>query len=232
MASSSATPVAEFSVTDTRPAHVFSDVDASVAKMERSLRVLYAPEVVCWRLRKSAPLRSFLLRVVTSVYFDAFLAFLVICNAIALGFYQPTQRGSDRNALIAWVSLAINCVFALEMLAKLVAFGMWGERGSYLTDRWNWLDAALVVLGFGALSPRVGQVSALRILRLLRWMYAASPGMRIVLLACFKAVPGLAGVLLLATMTYVVFALIGACCSECRGSREGDGRSPRRRPPL
>ena len=46
-------------------------------------------------------------------------------------------------------------VFTLELLVKVVALGVRGHHTAYLADRWNWLDAFIVFMGYLALSPAV-----------------------------------------------------------------------------
>ena len=166
-------------------------------------------------LSKDGWLRRNLIPLATSPLTDVVLASLVIAHAIAMGFFNPLlPSDSPRNSAITYVTLVVNAVFAVELVIKLVAMGAWG-RGSYFVGRSgavnmaNCLDFAIVALGFAAVSPRVGQVSALRLLRLLRWAYARVPSMRVILLACINALPGLGGVLTFAGMTYLVFGLIG-----------------------
>ena len=199
------------------PALLDRRISVAVAKMERNLAILRAPELVGWILPKEGMIRRTLFAIVLSPVMDWILVTLVICNAIAMGFFDPTSPPSSRrNTSVTAVSLAINSVFAIELGLKLVAFGAIG-RGSYFISgsgsikAWNCLDFALVGIGFAGVSPMVGQISALRLLRLLRWAYTKVPGMRIVLLACFNALPGLGAVLSLAAMTYLVFGLIGLC---------------------
>jgi hypothetical protein len=63
--------------------------------------------------------------------------------------------------------LPFNLIFTVEMLLKITALGFVG-RGSYLGDRWNWLDFFIVIIGFVGMIPGVGNFSALRTFRVLR----------------------------------------------------------------
>jgi hypothetical protein len=98
-------------------------------------------------------------------------------------------------------------VFTLEALVKLVAFGPWG-RGSYFSDRWNWLDFAVVLLGWISFAPAVVNLSAIRLLRLLRSL-TMFPGMRVVLNAILNSIPGLTHVCVLALLLLTVMGMIG-----------------------
>lgn len=161
--------------------HLENHIAASVARAGRNVLVRSAPEITFGAFRKDGFVRHRILRFIMSPLADAGLATLVVLNAIAMGFFDPLEPpNSRRNSAVTAVTLSINTIFAFELLMRMVAFGTWG-RGSYFVGRsgwpsaWNCLDAALVVLGFGAASPRVGQIAALRLLRLLRWAYARVP---------------------------------------------------------
>ena len=172
------------------------------ARIERTLRINEAPEVACGCLQKKAPLRAFLLRAVTWPGTDWFFFFLILVNAAALGSQDPTQPNSTGSRSIFLLNVALNALFTVEMIAKVVAFGFYG-KGSYFGDAWNWLDFAIVILGYAAFSPSFGQYTALRLLRVLRWMYKI-PGIRLVLMACYNSLPGLRSVLLLNVLTMLV----------------------------
>lgn len=65
------------------------------------------------------------------------------------------------------------------------------------------VDAAIVLVGYAAFSSRVGQYTALRLLRIMRWLYRIS-GIRLVLSACYESLPGLQGVAILNIMSLLV----------------------------
>lgn len=187
----------------------------SVLRFQHRLEVSSSPELTWGVFEKGAPLRQTLFALMLSPRTDVVLAVLVIANAFAMGFFNPLLPSTaPRNVAVTSSSIAINSIFAIELVLKLMAFGAWG-RGSFFIakdgslDAWNCVDLALVGLGYGEISPLVGQLSAIRFLRLFRWAYARVAGMRTVLVACYNALPGLSGVLLLAGVTYLVFGLIG-----------------------
>ena len=133
----------------------------------------------------------------------------IILGAVTLCAWDPKQPDTSfSNAAIDTTCLVITAIYAVEMFSKMIVFGLWGPS-SYLSDRWNWLDAIVVAAGFAVLIPAVRHLQALRTLRAAKWIVTQSPGARVVLTAAFYALPGLAGVLALSAMTYLVFGLAG-----------------------
>lgn len=70
------------------------------------------------------------------------------------------------------------------------------------------MDAAIVLVGYAAFSSRVGQFTALRLLRIMRWLYRVS-GIRLVLSACYESLPGLQGVAILNIIALLVSTVGG-----------------------
>lgn len=109
----------------------------AIARIERNIRIADAPDVVLGRLEKTGPLRSFLLRAVTWPGTDWFILVLILINAAALGSQDPTNPNSTDSRNLFYLNIGLNVVFTVEMIAKLIAFGIWG-KGSYFGDPWNW----------------------------------------------------------------------------------------------
>jgi hypothetical protein len=175
------------------------DMNVALARIERELKIADAPETAWLCLRKSSCFRRSLLYAVMWNGTSAILLTLLLLSAAVLASYDPLSAGSNSSRTIIAFTAALNAIFALEVVAKCVAFGLWG-KGSYLSDPWNWLAVITVVLSY---IPGYGELSALRLLRILEWMYAVK-GFRIVLKTCVSSLPGMQSVLLLSVMTYVV----------------------------
>ena len=58
--------------------------------------------------------------------------------------------------------------FALEMIIKVIAKGLFAQEACYLRDPWNWLDGTVVVVSILSYFPSVSNVSSLRTFRLFR----------------------------------------------------------------
>ena len=99
--------------------------------------------VVLGCLSKDNAFRKNAIKLYVSPWTKRFIGLVVLLLAGALCSYDPSEISVTRNVTIRWISLATTCVFALEMLVKVVSLGAWGPRG-YFSDPWNWLDAILV----------------------------------------------------------------------------------------
>jgi len=167
------------------------------------------PEVAFGCLKHTSwPRRAFIC-LHRSWWFDALINVTIILNTVILCAYNPedVDNTSLRNQIVVQSSLALSAVFTVEMLVRLMAQGLYGP-GAYLHDRWNWLAAAVVLLGWVSLSPNFGNLTALRLLHLVRFLLVY-PGVRLVLDAITKSVPGLLNVGLLALLTYFLLAMVG-----------------------
>lgn len=174
--------------------------------IERS-RMLEAIEpTVLGCLKKDGRVRGALIRLMMWSGTDACVGVAVMLLSAALCAYDPVDRESHTNTVISFISLAATLLFALEMMIKVIALGLFGKTG-YFSDPWNWLDAGIVVFGFASIDPVVNKYSSLRLFRLVRWM-TGFPGMKVVLRAGFRAVPGFLSVLMLTALTYIVWGLI------------------------
>jgi hypothetical protein len=175
----------------------------------RQRRRAEVPEVAfgCFK-HTSWPRRAFIC-LHRSWWFDALINVTIILNTVILCAYNPEDVGNTslRSQIVVQSSLALSAVFTVEMLVRLMAQGLYGP-GAYLHDRWNWLAAAVVLLGWVSLSPNFGNLTALRLLHLVRFLLVY-PGVRLVLDAITKSVPGLLNVGLLALLTYFLLAMVG-----------------------
>ncbi|KAJ8254548.1 hypothetical protein COCON_G00211600 [Conger conger] len=74
---------------------------------------------------------------------------VILLNCVTLGMYQPCENidcSSDRCQVLQAFDAFIYIFFALEMVVKMVALGIFGQR-CYLGDTWNRLDFFIVMAG-------------------------------------------------------------------------------------
>jgi hypothetical protein len=174
----------------------------ALARIEIQLLINDAPEVVLGCLKKSGAVRRFFLSAVTWPGTNALLLLLLLINAASLASYRPTSSSDDSSRTVLLLNLGLNVAFTVEVLAKIVAFGLYG-KGSFLAYGWNRLALGIVAISYIAFVPGVGQLSALRLLRVFEWMHKVR-GFRIVLNTCINSLPGMQSVALLCLMTYTV----------------------------
>ncbi|KAK2918603.1 hypothetical protein Q8A73_002974 [Channa argus] len=162
---------------------------------------------------------------------------VILLNCVTLGMYQPCENidcSSDRCQILQAFDTFIYIFFALEMVIKMVALGIFGHR-CYLGDTWNRLDFFIVMAGSSPSPPRRLSVyntqqreqertmveysldlqninfTAIRTVRVLRPLKAINrvPSMRILVNLLLDTLPMLGNVLLLCFFVFFIFGIIG-----------------------
>ena len=184
----------------------------------------YAPTTCFGTLSRTNPLRALCVRVSESSRFDTFILLTILANAVVLCMMEPTKlegrgcaspnaamRGAG-NAAIENSELAFTAAFTAEMLIKMIASGVYFEKGAYLRDGWNVMDFVVVVVSLVSLAPGAGSnASALRVVRVLRPLRTLSvlPGMRTLIGTVIRAIPMIGNVILLCVFFFTVFGILG-----------------------
>ena len=205
--------------------------DAVTDRLSRIARFSNAPDVALCVLSKQNPIRLFLLRVVLDPTFDAIALLSIILNTAFLCVYDPLDEGNvsarelvrrlktlqgfstllsshaPGNIAVQNSEIIFTILFTVEMALKLAAFGVYG-RGSYLGDPWNWIDALVVAIGWVTSTTTVGNVSALRVLRLIK-STAKLSGLRVTVSALVNSIPNTTATLLFGVIYLLLWALVG-----------------------
>ncbi|KAJ7989690.1 hypothetical protein DPEC_G00307150 [Dallia pectoralis] len=140
---------------------------------------------------------------------------VILLNCVTLGMYQPCENidcTSDRCHILQAFDAFIYIFFALEMVVKMVALGIFGRR-CYLGDTWNRLDFFIVMSGMVEYTLDLQNInlSAIRTVRVLRPLKAINrvPSMRILVNLLLDTLPMLGNVLLLCFFVFFIFGIIG-----------------------
>ena len=83
-------------------------------------------------------------------WFERISMMAIILNCITLGMYHPCGDvvcTSTRCQALELFDDFIFVFFALEMVIKMIAMGVRGTKGAYLSETWNRLDAFIVIAG-------------------------------------------------------------------------------------
>uniref|UniRef100_A0A8C7L0Z0 Ion transport domain-containing protein n=1 Tax=Oncorhynchus kisutch TaxID=8019 RepID=A0A8C7L0Z0_ONCKI len=172
--------------------------------------------VVFFCLKQTTCPRSWCIHMVSSPYPLLLISIMVILlNCVTLGMYQPCENidcTSDRCQILQAFDAFIYIFFALEMVVKMVALGIFGRR-CYLGDTWNRLDFFIVMSGMVEYSLDLQNInlSAIRTVRVLRPLKAINrvPSMRILVNLLLDTLPMLGNVLLLCFFVFFIFGIIG-----------------------
>uniref|UniRef100_H3DNA2 Calcium voltage-gated channel subunit alpha1 Ib n=1 Tax=Tetraodon nigroviridis TaxID=99883 RepID=H3DNA2_TETNG len=163
--------------------------------------------------------------------FERVSIMVILLNCMTLGMYQPCENidcSSERCQILQAFDAFIYIFFALEMVVKMVALGIFGRR-CYLGDTWNRLDFFIVMAGCFVCNlercdahqqnqahPQQASdwninLTAIRTVRVLRPLKAINrvPSMRILVNLLLDTLPMLGNVLLLCFFVFFIFGIIG-----------------------
>uniref|UniRef100_A0A6Q2YBC8 Voltage-dependent T-type calcium channel subunit alpha n=1 Tax=Esox lucius TaxID=8010 RepID=A0A6Q2YBC8_ESOLU len=164
--------------------------------------------VVFFYLKQTTPPRSWCLKMVSSML-------VILLNCVTLGMFQPCEDHdchSERCKILEDFDDFIFAFFAVEMVIKMVALGIFGKK-CYLGDTWNRLDFFIVLAGMLEYSVNLQNVSftAVRTVRVLRPLRAINrvPSMRILVTLLLDTLPMLGNVLLLCFFVFFIFGIVG-----------------------
>ncbi|XP_061561374.1 voltage-dependent T-type calcium channel subunit alpha-1G isoform X3 [Phycodurus eques] len=140
---------------------------------------------------------------------------VILLNCVTLGMFHPCEDidcNSDRCKILQDFDDFIFAFFAIEMVIKMVALGIFGKK-CYLGDTWNRLDFFIVIAGMLEYSLNLQNVSfsAVRTVRVLRPLRAINrvPSMRILVTLLLDTLPMLGNVLLLCFFVFFIFGIVG-----------------------
>ncbi|XP_053424686.1 voltage-dependent T-type calcium channel subunit alpha-1G isoform X19 [Nycticebus coucang] len=173
-----------------------------------------APVVFFYLSQDSRP-RSWCLRTVCNPWFERISMLVILLNCVTLGMFRPCEDiacDSRRCRILQAFDDFIFAFFAVEMVVKMVALGIFGKK-CYLGDTWNRLDFFIVIAGMLEYSLDLQNVSfsAVRTVRVLRPLRAINrvPSMRILVTLLLDTLPMLGNVLLLCFFVFFIFGIVG-----------------------
>ncbi|NXL78505.1 CAC1G protein, partial [Leptocoma aspasia] len=148
-------------------------------------------------------------------WFERVSMLVILLNCVTLGMFHPCEDiacNSPRCRILQSFDDFIFAFFAVEMIVKMVALGIFGKK-CYLGDTWNRLDFFIVIAGMLEYSLDLQNVSfsAVRTVRVLRPLRAINrvPSMRILVTLLLDTLPMLGNVLLLCFFVFFIFGIVG-----------------------
>uniref|UniRef100_A0A8C1TPE8 Voltage-dependent T-type calcium channel subunit alpha n=2 Tax=Cyprinidae TaxID=7953 RepID=A0A8C1TPE8_CYPCA len=173
--------------------------------------------VVFFYLKQTTRPRSWCLKMFKNPWFTLQMAsmLVILLNCVTLGMFQPCEDShcdTERCKILEDFDDFIFAFFAVEMVIKMVALGIFGKK-CYLGDTWNRLDFFIVLAGMLEYSLNLQNVSfsAVRTVRVLRPLRAINrvPSMRILVTLLLDTLPMLGNVLLLCFFVFFIFGIVG-----------------------
>ncbi|PSL41576.1 voltage-gated sodium channel [Planomicrobium soli] len=133
-----------------------------------------------------------------------FITILILINAILVGLETYPDFAAKYSTWLLALDFVILGFFTLEILIKLYLY-----RTKFFRNGWNNFDFIIVV---GSLvlynSPYISVLRIFRVLRVLRTI-TTIPSLRRVVAALFMAIPTITSVIVLMSIIFYVYAVIG-----------------------
>ena len=159
--------------------------------------------------------RAFCFKICTHKAFEFTILAFIFLSSLSLCLQDANLvEGSTMDRVLTYMDYIYLAVFTLEMIIKIIA---WGVR-VYFTSFWTLLDFVIVATGYvdvaltaSSSGVNLSSLRALRTLRALRPLRAISrwQGMKIVINALITAIPGIINVLLVVMIIWLIFAIMG-----------------------
>ncbi|GAA2710171.1 ion transporter [Micromonospora olivasterospora] len=145
-------------------------------------------------------------RVVRSRPFEIAIVVVIMANGVVLGLETYAHLGGFRPAL-RWLEWSFRVIFVAEIAARVLAYGR--RPQDFFRQGWNVFDfvvvAAIFLPGLHGDSALLRVLRVARVLRLVRF----SPGLRTIVAALLRSLPGVGGFLALAVVTLYVYGMAG-----------------------
>lgn len=144
--------------------------------------------------------------------FDAVVMLVILANCIFLALFDPLQpKDSEWNEMLNTAEIAFTCLFALEFVLQAGARNFLLGHGAYLKDVWYCLDFLILVAGFVALSPGMGNLTGVRTIRALKPLKTINgvPRLRMLVNTLLESLPMLASALFIILLLFMIFGILG-----------------------
>lgn len=194
-----------------------SDPSLAIVKIYGKTRAVTANSLFIFNVNN--PLRREIIKLVEWRWFDRVVLSLILFNSLLLSIYRYRYPDSLSSKLSEWADPPLCVAFTLEFLLKIIAFGFFMPKHSYLRDGWNWLDFIVVVTGdvslamtfldYGSDADAI-DLSWLRVFRVLRPLRSLTvmPEMKVLVNTVLLSIPRLGNVFAMGLFLFVVFGIL------------------------
>jgi len=159
-------------------------------------------------------LRVGLGKVVDCPLFQNFILLCIFISSMLLAADEPgLDPDSDFANFLKLTDWVFTILFSVELVMKVIVYGLMFTPDAYLRDGWNVLDTFIVAvsiwsLGSGGTGGAFKALRALRALKPLRTIKRA-PGLKVVVDAILACMPSFLNIGMVSVLFYLVFAIIG-----------------------
>ncbi|XP_055047447.2 voltage-dependent T-type calcium channel subunit alpha-1H [Misgurnus anguillicaudatus] len=160
--------------------------------------------------------RDRLIRIVESKYFNRGIMIAILINTLSMGI-EYHEQPKELTDILEISNIVFTSMFVLEMLFKLLAFGIFG----YIKNPYNIFDGIIVVISvWEILGQTDGGLSVLRTFRLLRVLKLVRflPALRRQLVVLMKTMDNVATFCMLLMLFIFTFSILGMHLFGCKFS--------------
>ncbi len=145
-------------------------------------------------------------RISASRPFELAIVAVILANGVVLGLETYPDLGAAGTALHA-VEWVFRVIFVIEIAIRLLAYGR--RPQDFFRQGWNVFDFLVIVAIFVPVLH--GDSALLRVVRVLRMVRLVrfSPGLRTIVAALWRSLPGIGGFFALAVVTLYVYGMAG-----------------------
>ncbi|KAL8610475.1 hypothetical protein ACOMHN_060395 [Nucella lapillus] len=178
-------------------------------------------EYSCYILHDDHTVRRLCHYLISRRWFDNSVLFFIALNCITLAMERPDipPKSSERRFL-TYANYVFTVVFAIEMLVKVIAKGVFVGKHAYLKSGWNVMDGFLVIISLVDVlisltansSPRIfGILRVFRLLRTLRPLRVISraPGLKLVVQTLLSSLRPIGNIVLICCTFFIIFGILG-----------------------
>ncbi|BCJ74467.1 hypothetical protein CS0771_40110 [Catellatospora sp. IY07-71] len=153
-----------------------------------------------------SPFTAWCRRVAESRAFEIAIVVAIGANAVLLGIETYPDLGAARPWLQA-LEWTFRVVFVAEIAIRLLSYGK--RPQDFFRHGWNVFDLAVIAAAF--VPGLHGDSAVLRVVRIARVVRLVrfSPGLRTIVHALLRSLPGVGGFLALAMVTFYVYGMAG-----------------------
>jgi len=140
---------------------------------------------------------------IESKAFEWLITALILVNAAIMGMETNPQIREQFGPLLHSLDQTLLIIFTVELALRIYVY-----RTDFLRDSWSLFDTTIIVIAW---LPATGGLSVLRALRILRVLRLISivPSLRKVVSGLIAALPGMGSIVMLLSLFYYVFAVMG-----------------------
>ncbi|CAE1323312.1 CACNA1D [Acanthosepion pharaonis] len=145
-------------------------------------------------------------------YFGNFILACILISSAMLAAEDPLDQSAERSKILNYFDYIFTSVFTIEIIIKLISYGLVLHKGSFCRSYFNLLD--LLVVGVSLISinnEAISVVKILRVLRVLRPLRAINraKGLKHVVQCVIVAVRTIGNIMLVTLLLQFMFAVIG-----------------------